>query len=86
MTQTYIFITFLSAALDLLFLVIMLVFGIVFAVKSMKDEQQLGALEELEYYQKENEKLTEENEGLRKTLAHIDVAQEKVNTEPEQGK
>lgn len=84
MTQTYIFITFLSAALELLLIAIMIIFACVFAVKSMKDEQQLGALEELEHYQKENEKLTEENEGLRRTLAHIDVAQERVSTSTEQ--
>ena len=86
MTQTYIFITFLSAALELLFIVIMIIFACVFAVKSMKNEQEAATEDELEYYKKENKELTEENEGLRKTLAHIDVAQEKVNTEPEQGK
>ena len=86
MTQTYIFITFLSAALELLLIAIIIIFACVFAVKSMKNEQEAATEDELEYYKKENKELAEENEGLRKTLAHIDVAQEKVNTEPEQGK
>lgn len=86
MTQTYILITFLSAAFELLFWAILLVFGIVFAVISAKKEQQTLTEDELEYYKNENDDLKEENEGLRRTLAHIDVAQERTNTDTEQVK
>lgn len=70
MNTTYIMITSISSALELLFFLCLIVFGLFYSAKTTKDEQ-------IEDLTTKNEELERENMELRKLVKKDDTAMER---------
>ncbi len=72
MNMTYIMITSISSALELLFFLCLIVFGLCYSVKTTKDEQ-------IEDLITQNEELERQNKELRKMVKKSENALERGN-------
>lgn len=72
MNTTYIMMTSISSALEILFFLCLIIFGLFYSARTTKDEQ-------IEDLKTKNEELERENDELRKLVKKDDTALERGN-------